>query len=345
MAVTAETLAAIRRLRWLITGSTDTVTDDLVRMWAVAWDEVVDAWRDIIDELKDPALPAWQRQQLLLQSERARKALEQTAQRLDDLAREAGVRITVDLPGVLAGQDGLLVDVVRSQFPASIDPSLSRMSAAQLDWIVARTSGQIESLLRPLSVDVVAVMRAELIRGVALGTNPKQVAREMLRRTKHGFDGGLRRAKTIARTEMLDATRRASQEWGLANSDVLLGWRWTCEFSSRTCPSCLAMHGQLFSLDEFGPDDHQNGRCTCTFVTKSWADLGIAGMDEPADMFPDARAWFDSQSEDVQREIMGRQRLADLRAGRLGWDDIPVRRANPGWRDSVVPAPVAGRRS
>ncbi|MCW5951969.1 MAG: hypothetical protein KIT69_06905, partial [Propionibacteriaceae bacterium] len=70
MAVTAETLAAIRRMKMLIDGSTDRVTDDLVRMWAVAWDEVVDAWRDIIDELKDPALPAWQRQQLMLQSER-----------------------------------------------------------------------------------------------------------------------------------------------------------------------------------------------------------------------------------------------------------------------------------
>ncbi|MCW5953668.1 MAG: minor capsid protein, partial [Propionibacteriaceae bacterium] len=178
----------------------------------------------------------------------------------------------------------------------------------------------------------------------ALGTNPKTVARHMLKRAKHGFEGGLRRAKTIARTEMMGATLAAALAWRQANADVLIGWRWTCEFSSRTCPSCLAMHGQLFSLDEFGPDDHQNGRCTATPVSKSWADLGI-DLDEPADMFPDARAWFDAQDEATQVEIMGRTRLDALRSGRIGWDDIPVRRPNPDWRDSVVPAPVAGRRS
>ncbi|MEN0072356.1 MAG: phage minor head protein [Propionicimonas sp.] len=346
MAVTDDTLAALARLRALLDGATDTVQADLVRMWAVAWDEIVDEWRQIVAELADQNVTAAQRRVLIVQSERIRKALETAAVKLDELGRQAGTRIVLDLPGVLGSQDELLGHIVRTQLPAAIDPSLSRMSAPQLEWIVQRATGQIESRLRPLSGDVVAVMRAELIRGVAAGSNPRQVASHMLRRVAAGFDGGRARATLIARTEMLDATRAAALASRQANRDVLAGWRWTCALGARTCPSCLAMHGRLFDVDDPGPDDHPNGRCTSTPVTKSWSDLGITGMGrEPESVFPDARAWFDRQPRDTQLAIMGPRRLADLNAGRITWDQIPTSRSSRTCGSTSAPPSTRSSRS
>lgn len=342
MAATEETLRLMSQLRILLDDTTGRVDADLLRMWAVAWEEIVDEWRGIVTELSDTSLTAARRRQLIYQSERIRKALQTAAEKLDDLARQTGARIRLDLPGVLYRGDDILAQVVRSQLPPALDPSLSRMSADALDAIVGRSVGQIESRLRPLSADAVAVMRAELIRGVAAGTNPNEVASHMLRRVQDGFDGGLARARTIARTEMLDAHRTAALLARQRDADVLQGWMWTCSLSSRTCPACLSMHGTLFAVDDPGPDGHPNCRCTATPITRSWRDLGIDLEEMPAS-FPDARAWFDGQPEQTQIDIMGRRRLADLRAGRLDWEDLPVKRSNPGWRDSYGTRPLGLR--
>jgi SPP1 gp7 family putative phage head morphogenesis protein len=176
-------------------------------------------------------------------------------------------------------------------------------------------------------------MKSALVRGVAVGDNPNTVARQIVARAQGEFRGGLYRARTIARTELLDASRRSADESRKANSRVLAGWRWHASLDSRTCPSCLAQNGELFPPETPGPDDHPNGRCTAVPVTKSWADLGI-DLDEPADEFPDARAWFAAQTGEVQRQIMGQARLDAFNRGEIGWADMSVRRENPGWRPS-----------
>ena len=339
MAVTEETLRLMAQLRILVDGATGSVDADLLRMWAVAWEEIVDEWRGIVTELSDTSLTAARRRHLIYQSERIRKSLQTAAEKLDDLARQTGARIRLDLPGVLYHGDDILTQIVRSQLPPTLNPALLRMSVDALDAIVRRSIGQIESRLRPLSRDAAAVMRAELIRGVAAGTNPNEVARHVLRRVQDGFDGGLARARTIARTEMISASREAALLARQRDADVLQGWMWTCSLSSRTCPACLSMHGTLFAVDDPGPDGHPNCRCTATPVVKSWRDLGV-DLDEMPTAFPDARAWFDGQPEAVQRAIMGPERLRRLRSGGLSWSDIAVKRKNPGWRDAFVTAPL-----
>ncbi len=338
MAVSRATLRRARAIRILIDDQVEAALRDLVEAWGLAWDTVVDEWKAAAAELAATRPDSgWHARSVVLRNVRAQRALQQTAQALDELAKHAGVRILRDVPELLAAQEDLLALLIDSQLPSGVDVGWSRVSAEQLDAIVKRSAGHIESTLHPLPGHVQAQMKQELIRGVITGSNPNQVASILVGRLGARFDGGLWRARTIARTEMLDASRAAALQSRLANRDVLAGWRWMCSLSSRTCPSCLAMNGEVFPADEPGPDDHPSGRCTAVPVTKRWADLGIDGVDEPASQFPDARAWFDQQTDDVQRQIMGQTRLDKLRSGALSWDQIPQARTNPGWRRSFHP--------
>jgi hypothetical protein len=117
---------------------------------------------------------------------------------------------------------------------------------------------------------------------------------------------------------------------------------WHAELNSsrgRTCPSCWAKHGTVHPLSEPGPIDHQQGRCSRTPKTKSWADLGF-DIDEPDDLIPDARAIFDALPETERVAIMGRRRLDLLDSGEIAWEDLPQLRTTSDWRDSYGVRPV-----
>jgi hypothetical protein len=158
----------------------------------------------------------------------------------------------------------------------------------------------------------------------------------MVRNLEGEFNGGLTRALNLARTEILDSHRAAAEIGQEQHDDVLEGWVWHAELNNsrgRTCPSCWALHGKVFSLSVPGPIDHQQGRCSRTPKTKSWADLGF-DIDEPDDLIPNAREIFDSLPEAEQVAIMGRARLDLLRSGGVTWEDLTELRTTPEWRDS-----------
>jgi SPP1 gp7 family putative phage head morphogenesis protein len=341
VAVSKATLRHARTIRVVIDDHVEAALRDLVEAWGLAWDTVVDEWKAAAADLA-ATVPAggWHTRASVLRNVRAQNALQLTMQALDELAQHAGVRILRDMPMILDSQEDLLLKLIGSELPDGVEIGWSRVSAGQLDAIVKRAACQIESSLKPLPRDVAAQMKQELIRGVITGSNPNKVASLLVNRLGARFTGGLWRARNIARTEMLDASRAAALQSRQANSDVLAGWRWMCSLASRTCPACLSMNGQLFPIDEPGPDDHPSGRCTAVPVTKSWRDLGI-DLDEPAPVFPDAKAWFGQQSTKTQTDIMGAARLDAYNKGRIGWDQLAVQRDNPGWRRSYVTAKAA----
>lgn len=338
MAISRRTLRHARAIRVDIDAEVEQAVADIVRAWGVAWDAVADEWRAAVADLVAGMTDGrWPSRAVILRNARVQRAMQITAGKLDELGRQAGVRIVQGIPDLIAGQEKRLADLIASQVPDTFTIDWARVSDGQLDAIVKRCTKQITSSLRPLPADVAAGMKQELIRGVVTGTNPNRVASILLKRFGTRFNGGAWRARTVARTELLDATRVAALESRKANRDVLAGWRWMCALSARTCPACLAMNGRLFDVDESGPDDHPNGRCTAVPVTRSWRELGI-DADEPQSQFPDARAWFGQQTPAVQQQIMGPARLQALQSGTLSWDRIPVSRANPGWRRSFHPA-------
>ncbi|ACZ29579.1 phage head morphogenesis protein, SPP1 gp7 family [Xylanimonas cellulosilytica DSM 15894] len=342
MPVTDRTVRLSRQARKALDGIVDQATRDLVIAWATAWDEIAVTWQAAVDDLigyqaaNGTWPPAWR----IARAERAQQALQAAAKALVDVSDTAGARITQDLPALTGQAADWEARLIASQMPPapvagdmSVAATFNRVDPDALTAIVQRTTGQVTALAYPLAAEAVTAMNRELIRGIAVGDNPRIAAARMLARVEGRFNGGLARAMTIARTEMLDAHREASRVQRIANADVLAGWQWQATLDTRTCPSCLAQHGSMHAVDETGPTDHQNGRCTALPVTKSWRDLGF-DIDEPASPLPDARAWFDGLPQAEQRAILGPTRLEMLHTGRIGWADLSTRKSAPGWRDS-----------
>jgi F like protein len=344
MAITAEAIALQEQLDAQLQTVTDTQTRALVAAWVLAWAEVSGDLRDTLEDLL--AGGGLVTKTTMSRSLRLRTMLAQITDRLDDLADKARIRITSDLRGVVQDAVDAQRGILNAQLPIDVDTDaldlLDRPAPANraLDAIVKRSTQQITSRTRPLSREAQVVVRRELIRGVAVGSNPRQTAARMVRRAEKGFNGGLTRALNISRTESVDAHRAAAKVGQDQHAKVLAGWVWMCHLSPRTCPSCLVKHGTFHELDEAGPDDHPQGRCSRMLKTKPWEELGF-DVEEPDDMVVDARAWFDALPERDQVAIMGRTRLDLLNAGTVTWDELTTRRTTPGWRDSWVMTPIS----
>lgn len=336
MTVTKAVVRERHRLRVLIDRTVDGTTRQLVHAWAVAWEEVAAEFEAAIDDLMSAG--EWPTRGALIRADRARRLLQLTSEKITELAALAGVTISNQLQAMVRQADRMERAMIASQLPA--DVTLGRISPEAIRQIVERTTEQIVSSLRPLAPDAVAAMRSALIRGVMVGDNPREAARQMLRRTHTVFDGGRWRAENIARTEMLEAHRKAARVTREANKDLLSGWVWSADLSSRTCPACLSMHGTRWPATEDGPNGHPSCRCAAIPVTLSWAELGFDGIEDTNPALPDAEQWFNSQPVDVQKQIMGQTRLDAYRDGRMSWDQMAVKRENPGWRPSFQVAPV-----
>jgi hypothetical protein len=344
MAITAETLRLVEEMRATIGRLLDGVTRRLTQAWVRAWDHLAPEYLLALNEIL-AGTDRWPTRAQLRRAVRLQQALETTARVLGQLAGRARDEAAAAARAAAEAGGNGQVAIIASQLPhrvyqAQLLVRRARFSERDLAAIVTRTTQRITSLTRPLSAEATAVMRGELVRGVALGDNPAEAARRMVARTERGFNGGLSRALNVSRTEVLDAHRAAAAAGQLANSDVLAGWVWHSALRPTTCAACWSKHGTVHPLEEPGPLDHQQGRCSRTPKTKTWADLGFAGVDEPADLIGDAEETFSRLPRSDQLAIMGPARLAAYQRGEIGWADLADRRTNPQWRPSYTPTPV-----
>lgn len=350
MAVTRRTLALQRKVTAELNKIVDAQERALVSAWVDAWDEIAPDLTVVLLEMLVAGDKVTRAQ--LLRSTRLRKVLAVVGDQLDTLAAAAGVRIIGDLGDVIERAGAAQASVIDSQLPADTDlvsaDAWSRVDDRQISAIVKRSTEQITALTQPLGAEAYQVVRRELIRGVASGSNPRQTAARIIQRTERvGFNGGLNRALTIARTETLDAHRAAAAVSQSAHADVLGGWSWLAKLDSRTCPSCWAQHGTVRPLNEAGPNDHQSGRCGRLPVTKTWAELGF-DIEEPPSLLPDSTSTFENLDSESQRQILGPGRYTAWAQGTFPMNQWSVRRTTPGWRDSYGVAGVpqsGGRRS
>ena len=304
--------------------------------WVAAWDDVSNELLTALDELTATGVKPTRSQ--IMRSARLRNALLLIEDRLAGAFDTSAGRTIADLHRIVE-QAGVGADLlVSTLLPADMKVrSWTRVDPRQVDAIVARSTKQITARSLPLAPEATRVMKRELVRGLLVGENPRETARRMVRRTEGTFNGGLARALTIARTETLDAHRAASMLGYRQNADVLEGWEWHADLSSRTCSACWAMHGTIHPLDEPGPAGHQNCRCTGLPVLKDPAELGFETPD-PVSIIPDAEARFNALSPAEQLDVLGPSRFAAWKAGEFPMSAWAQKRTTDGWRDSWVPA-------
>lgn len=346
MAVTPDTLRLLDGMRISMNQPVDAAAERIILAWATAWNELTPEWdaalADLIATSRDGR---WPSRQQVSRARRAQQALEATRQAIFDLAEQMPVTVTQALPTMTQDAADWSRRIAASQFPpvagsaTQVIGTFGRLDTRALAAIVERTTRQVTSLSLPLTDQMTRAMRSALIRGMAVGDNPRTVAADMLTRLEGAFNGGRNRALVIARTEMLSAYREANRIGEDSMADVLQGWTWCCQLDRRTCPSCLAKHGTEHKLSEPGPYDHQQGRCARLPMTKSWKDLGFDVV-EPKSILPSSRDWFDAQPQEDRLFIMGKTRLDLLDSGKVSWDDLTTKRATPGWRDSWAPTPI-----
>lgn len=152
-------------------------------------------------------------------------------------------------------------------------------------------------------------VRDVVLDAISRGKNPRETA-QLLAGWLDGSKSALRDAERIARTTQLYAARRGTQLIYIGNE--IDRWMWSANIGNpRTCLACVAMHGTIHPSTQT-LNDHWLGRCAPLPITPRWRDLGLDGSDEHP---VTGVAWFNNQTEDEQRRIMGAELYDFWRAG------------------------------
>ena len=212
--------------------------------------------------------------------------------------------------GVQLGQQSALQQL-QATVPTGQQYSFGRPSAKAIQDIVGVTQAgsPLMDLFRGYGDEAAQGVTDALTTGLITGSNPRVVANQV----QQALGISRSRALVVSRNEMLRAYKSAAMETYRANDDVVGQWSWQASKSARTCAMCLAMDGTLHDLSE-DFDSHVQCRCAPVPVTKSWDEiLGKYGID--TSNIPDSSAandgyqsgsdWLDSQSEDVQKSVLG----------------------------------------
>lgn len=333
MTISRDVLEIEAAMQTVLDTLLDHHTSTLAAAWATAWASVRDELELALIELAENGdVPGWR----IEKSRRVQEGMAAAGRALEDLAELTGTTISDDAARAL----GLGVDGEIAMIGAQLPPgqSVVRVDDTQVSAMLGRTTQQITAVSAPISAETLLAIQAELTRGMIVGDNPREAARRMVAATEGRFTGGLTRALNISRTEMLDAMRTGQHAADQVNAGVLAGWTWGAHLDSRTCGSCVAMHGTEWPLTEPGPIDHHSGRCARLPRTKTWAELGFLNIPEPDLGLVDAGEWFDSLTVPEQVGILGKRGHEEWAAGRFPMEDWSTRKSNDGWRDSYVPA-------
>jgi SPP1 gp7 family putative phage head morphogenesis protein len=329
VAVNRRTLTLLRKLATQVGGVADDTVRELTAAWIQAWDELSPAWQQAIAAIVDQytATGVWPAPWQIARIEAVARATERTRQSLTLLLTEAAVTTGAATAAVSAATVTAEPLIIASQLPAALQVAAAvGLAGAAAAGLTARRQ-RISALHRPVITEAVDVVRRAIARPPTSLGDPAQLARDVYNRVRAGFDGGLTRAVTIARTEPIDTYRTAAGIVHTANRNVVTGWCWICACDRRSCPACWAMHGTRWPLDEPGPLGHPGCRCTRLPVV---GDAAVV----------DGETRFRRLPRRDQLAVLGAARLGLFRAGRIAWTDLAVLRTTNGWRPSYTARPV-----
>jgi hypothetical protein len=174
--------------------------------------------------------------------------------------------------------------------------------------------GQLYKRLRLIAPNAASLVADAITSGIAMGFNPRKTAGIV----RDAFGQGLTDALRQVRTVQLYSYREANRATYIANADVVDGWIWSAHLGdSRTCMSCIAMHGTEHPLSE-PLRDHYNGRCA--MIPK------VPGYDNP--IKESGQEWFEKQSEAKQKAMMGASKWEAWREGKFEFSALSANKTD-----------------
>ncbi len=210
---------------------------------------------------------------------------------------------------------------------AGLSASFSRLPVAAVEQMAGLVGDgtPLHNLLAQAWPDAVEGLTNELLTGIALGRNPRVIAKRM---TENGLSVGLQRSMVLARTEQLRAYRQASQAQ-YKESRVVKSYKRMSAHDGSVCLGCLVLDGQEFALEvEF--EEHPAGRCALLPI--------LTGANRVT--WESGETWLKAQSQDTQRQIMGDQRYELWKDGNVKFADMATKREDATWGNSWGPTPV-----
>lgn len=243
-------------------------------------------------------------------------------------------RVTAEIGAGLAEAEALvgatLPAALRTEVLGAVWNRLDTGSVETLLGFLAPGS-PLTKRLTALAGDLATAIGDELVKGLALGLNPREVARLMRKTGGLGLTSALR----YARTAQLWAYRESSRAAYLANGDIVGSWMWFADLRGpNTCAACIAMHGQVFPNTE-RLDDHWNGRCKDVPVV-NWGALGIDLP--PLNYGPTGPDWFVAQDPARQAQILGPGKFQLFQDGRLDFSRLVKQVTDDVWGPMRVEA-------
>lgn len=240
--------------------------------------------------------------------------IDETEDRLSRLAKPAADATTDAQRSAVRAVNAARNEIVLGTSFAALDEDA-------IETFVGFSSGRtpLAELFQNVAKQSAEHLRMTLVTGLARGTNPVQVVRELM-----GVANISRsRAETIARTEMLRAAREA-QRTIYADNDVMFYQRVATQ-DARVCLGCLALSGTIHPTSDLMPS-HPNCRCVMVPMVPGVATIDHATILQGLD-------------EDEKRTIFGAKRWELYNNGTPIADMVGVRN-NAEWGPSTYIVPL-----
>lgn len=219
--------------------------------------------------------------------------------------------------GVASGVDLIETAFIEAGIYA---PQFDVLNVSTLDYMIGYTASgaPLYDLLEEDYLLTAESIRQGLITGLAAGLGTRNTANLIY----GSMDNNLQRALTIARTEQMRALRTAEQAT-IKQSKVCDGFVRRSQRASNVCPSCIALDGKFYQVDEQF-DSHPN--CACYLEPK------ITGYNPD---IPSSRDWFDTLPPKQQEDMLGPSLYQAYKTGDLNWDEIPEIIHDPIWGNTI----------
>ena len=113
---------------------------------------------------------------------------------------------------------------------------------------------------------------------------------QIVRRVRDVMDLSRRNAETLVHTSVQSVANTSRMKVFEDNSDVISEFEYSSSLDRKTCPTCGILDGRRWvngtnkpvnhSMAFKQPPIHFRCRCSCIPVLKTWAELGVTGIDE-----------------------------------------------------------------